>query len=182
MDNRTAMAFYEKLYFHELENREKLTPRLHLSLAILTTILAALVYIGLRVSFSKGPGPAAAAIFLVSIVVATVLVSASVLDFVKALWGHTYECVPTATKIEEYRQVLLAHYAGMNDGNSTANEHFAAFLLRYFSECAAANATVNEVRYRLLHGSLSLLVYALPFLVAAGAVFAYGGISSKCPI
>lgn len=36
MDNEKLLAFYEKLYYHEFDNREKLTARLQFSLGMLT--------------------------------------------------------------------------------------------------------------------------------------------------
>src|SRR5690606_32632287 len=122
----------------------KLTARLQLSLAILTALVAALAYVVSRTSFQSGPGPFAVAVFLVSLASSTVLLCAAATFFIKALWGHSYECLPLANRIEEYRVLLADTYKDYTDGSRLSADYHKKFLVRYFAECASLNASVNE--------------------------------------
>ncbi len=179
MDDERALLFYERMYFHELDNREKLTARLQLSLAILTALVALLAYIVSRTTLQSGPGPFAVAAFLVSFASSTATLSASAWFFIRALWGHSYECLPVATEIEKYRELLAETYKDYPDGDSLTATHHKRFLVRYFAECASVNASVNQRRYELLHDCVSCTVYALPALVLLGLVFRFGGFESR---
>ena len=178
MDDDKALLFYEKLYFHELDSREKLTARLQLSLAILTALVAAFAYVLSRTTFQNQPGPFATAVFLVSLASSAVLLCAAAIFFVKALWGHSYECLPLANKIEEYRVLLAETYKDYSNGDRLSADYQKKFLVRYFAECASLNASVNERRYQLIHDCLSYTVYALPALVLLGLAFQLGGFAS----
>lgn len=178
MDDDKALLFYEKLYFHELDSREKLTARLQLSLAILTALVAALAYVLSRTTFRSESGPFATAVFLVSLAGSAVLLCAAATFFIKALWGHSYECLPLANKIEDYRLLLTDTYKDYTDGDRLSADYHKKFLVRYFAECASLNASVNERRYQLLHDCVSYTVYSLPALVLLGLAFRLGGFAS----
>ena len=175
MDQDKLLAFHEKQYFHELDCREKLTARLQLTLAMLTAIIAALAYIIVRTTFQSNPSPFASALFLVSMVSSVVLVGAAAIFFVRAVWGHQYECLPVATEIEKYRDLLVQTYKDYENGAGLSSDYYQKFLIRYFSECASSNAAVNRDRYDLLHDSMSNIVYSLPTLVVACLTFKAGG-------
>lgn len=174
-----ALALHEKLYFHELDSREKLTARLQLSAAILTAFVGGLVYILYRLGVNIHPTPFAHAVFVISYVAAVALIAGASWYFVRALWNHSYECLPMATELEKYRTLLGATYQGFPDGDATATSHWEAFLVRYFSECAATNAAVNSTRYECLHKSTSFIVFAIPAAVIATLAFIFGGLAAS---
>lgn len=178
MDDDKALLFYEKLYFHELDSREKLTGRLQLSLAILTAFVAAFAYVVSRTTFQSEPGSVAFAVFVASLASSAALLLAAAIFFIKALWGHSYECLPLATKIEEYRLLLTDTYKDYEDGELLSTDYHKRFLVRYFAECASLNASVNERRYKFLHYCVSYTVYSLPALVLLGLAFKLGGFAS----
>lgn len=178
MDDDKALLFYEKLYFHELDSREKLTARLRLLLAILTALLAAFAYVLSKTTFQSQAGPFASAVFLISLASSAVLLCVAATFFIKALWGHSYECLPLASKIEEYRLLLTETYKDYTNGDRLSADYQKKFLVRYFAECASLNASVNEKRYGLIHDCLSYTVCALPALVLLGLAFKLGGFAS----
>src|SRR3546814_8858614 len=110
-------------------------------------------------------------IFLVAYLIASCLIGAACYEFIRALWGHTYECLPVATEIEKYRAQLRSTYEEYEDGVEVSEKHFLEFMARYYSECSSKNAIVNSLRYDRLHDCSSYLVYAAPFLLVSGLVF-----------
>jgi hypothetical protein len=53
MDTEQLLAFHEKLYYHELENRDKLPARLQLCLGMLTVFIGLMVYMIAHFDSSK---------------------------------------------------------------------------------------------------------------------------------
>ncbi|PTU32249.1 hypothetical protein [Stenotrophobium rhamnosiphilum] len=177
MDDDKTLVFHEKLYFHELDCREKLIQRLQLTLAILTGIVGGWMYIFSRLNFSGPSQPFVWAIFLVCFACGSVLLAIACFKFVKALWGHSYDCLPVATEIENYRIQMYDTYKEFSDGPETAAGYFRKFLIQYFSECAAHNAKQNAERYDFLHESVSCIVYSIPFILIAAISFLLGGLA-----
>lgn len=176
MKLESVLALHEKLYFHELDAREKLVQRLQLCLLVLSAIGSAWIYMLARIDFASTHPPFIHAIFLVTFLIASACVVASCYYFVRAFWGHRYECIPVAEEVEKYRSLLKQTYQPYQDGEATAAEYFGEFLIKYYSECAAQNAVTNSTRYDHIHESVSYIVYAIPFLFIAGLCFALGGI------
>lgn len=166
-----VLALHEKLYFHEIEAREKLTARLQLSFVVLSAIIAAWLYVLGHINFSGQNHPFNLAIFLVAYSIATVLIGVACLEFIRALWGHSYVCLPIATEIEKYRVLLFTTYEKYEDGKDVAEQYFSKFMARYYSECSADNSMVNSRRYDRLHDCTSYLVYSVPYLLISGVVF-----------
>lgn len=176
MSQEELLKLYEKLYFHELDSRDKLTSRLQLSLAVLTALVGALGYILLRLNLAAA-SPAAGVIFIVSYAIAVALVGSAGWHFIRALWNHSYECLPVATAIEDYRNELINTYKAFEDGAEDVSTHFQDFLGRYFRECASKNAEVNKIRADRLHDSLSFVVYSVVPILISVLSFALGGLA-----
>src|SRR5690348_1077364 len=90
MDDGQALLLYEKLYFHELDCREKLTARLQLSFGILSAIILMVSYVVAHTSLAADPSASAWALFLISMAASVVLAILAATSYVKALWGHSY--------------------------------------------------------------------------------------------
>lgn len=176
MEPEKRTAFYEKLYFHELESREKLISRLQFTLAFLTGLVGAWVFMLARLDFNFNASMMGLAVFFVAYVIVSVLLFFSSWYFVAAVWGHAYECLPSAVEIENYRLELHATYKDVPQGQSIAEDYFREFLCRYNRECSTANSSVNELRYRHLYTSTGLAVYSLLPMVVAGFVFIIAGL------
>jgi len=167
MDADKLLLFYEKLYFHEFETREKLVARLQLSLALLTAAGGVGIYIFSKVDLSYRPSTGILVLFWISYLLSIATITRSCHWFSKALWGHTYQCVPIATKIEDYRIELHGAYAHYEQGREISDRYFREFLSRYYRECASANAEINTDRQLYIHYSMRALVCSLPLLIVA---------------
>lgn len=177
MEDKDALALCERFYFHELECREKLIGRLQLGLAMLTALVGLQAFVILGPSFQWEQAPNAAAVFLVSFILGTVLGVTATVYYVRALCWHSYECMPFAGQIEAYRKELLETYASYEDGASIALNHHRAFLVVYYADCATRNAKVNAGRYDCLHQSTVFVVLALPFVVLCALVAHFSGLA-----
>lgn len=179
MDPDKALLFYEKLYFHELENREKLTARLQLTLGLLTVLVGVFSYMATRYNSKAVVTTGVDDVFFLLSALALLLLSAGAWFFVKAFWGHDYHCLPIATTIENYRQTLGTTYKDFVDGDTLASGHYRDFLLKYFAECASSNADVNTVRAHFLHRSNGYILVAIPAVILAAIAFIFGGLGTS---
>lgn len=176
MDPDKALLFYEKLYFHELENREKLSARLQLSLGLLTLLAGVFAYMATRYNAKAVVAFGVDDAFFLLTALALILLGTGAWFFVKAFWGHDYHCLPTATTIEDYRKTLGITYRDFADGDALASDHYRDFLIKYFAECASSNAGVNGARADFLHRSNGCILVAIPFAVLAAMTFIFGGL------
>lgn len=172
MDEEKLLAFHERLYFHELDSRDKLIARLQLCLAILSLLAGVMIYLFVHFNGTAPQQYALSAILLVSYVLGTALLIAASVEYIKALWGHHYACIPLSVQIEAYRQELVSAY---KDYAGHDEVEYRRFLTKYLSECASTNAQVNTKRYDHCHNCLSSIVYSLPMIAAAGAAAVLGG-------
>ena len=171
MTEEQVLSLHEKIYFHEIEAREKLTARLQLAFIVLSAIVAAWLHVLSRINFSWDVYPFVSAVFLVAYSIASCLIGAACFEFMRSLWGHSYECLPVAIEIEKYRALLRSTYETYEDGAEVSKKHFSEFMARYYSECSSKNALVNSLRYDRLHDCTSYLVCAAPFLFVSGLVY-----------
>ncbi|MDR6992463.1 hypothetical protein [Luteimonas sp. 3794] len=167
MNSGDLLALYERMDHREQEARNKIDSRLQLELAVLTVLGTANAYILLKAVTDEAAGTAWFAIFLVCYVVNVALFVASCFHYVRALWGHDYECLPTARKIEKYWQELGSFYT---TASNVAEQEMDAAVREYFIKCASMNAEVNTLRSQRLHHSISYAVYSLPMCFVSGTI------------
>jgi len=169
MNAQKLFELYQQMYFYELEAREKITSRLQLPLAIL---LAALSFFGLMI---QGLDVATLArenvTFLTLLVVSFSAVAVAAGFFVRALWGHTYDFIPTPDVTEGYKEELISTYKEFDDCDDLVAKYLKEYIYRYYSECASKNTHVNDTRSEALHKCNSCLVLAAIPLLATYLLF-----------
>lgn len=145
MDDTARFAFYEKIYFYELERKEKLISRLNLPLAILGVLLSFLSYmLGKAPSSEDGFAGIAFWIFYLSAVFSLLCgayyfrSSWQLRDFDKGL--------PTLTDLERYRAEAEKHFAVYGENDDDAETYFKAIVLNYYIEGATVNTVNNDKR------------------------------------
>lgn len=174
MEEEGLIAFHEKLYYHELDSREKLIARLQLCLAILSLLAGLMIYLVAHFDPTAVDSSLAAfAILVVTFTLGAALLITAAYEYVSALWNHRYQCLPLPVAIEEYRELLVTTYAEHGAEYSTREYH--KFLKSYLAKCASSNAEVNARRYEHCHNCLSYIVYSLLPIAVAGLTFVVGG-------
>ncbi len=168
MNKKELISFYEKLYFHELELKEKIVARLQLPFAILLTLLGFLGYL-LNGYASEGSQTAVYA-FWVCFTVSVGLLATATRHFLRALWGHNYECLPDAKATDDFKISLEEYY----DEASEASDGLDDYLLQYYRDCSASNTKVNDGRSLELHKAYAFITYSIAPLIATFLVFHFG--------
>lgn len=177
-DEETRFVFYEKLYFHEMEMREKLHARVGISLTIVISLLGAIAYLWQSQNFDPGSGLEQS--FYIAFIGAICLLFTGAVFLVRSFWGHTYSVLPSSREVEDYRNVLVKTYEEFIRAKQLSDFHFKEFVLNYLIDRATQNYSVNHRRTQALHHSNTALI-AGAFLVAVTALVFFAGMRPKSP-
>lgn len=137
MTKNPLFDLYEKLYFHEIEVREKLGGRLQTPMAIIVSLIGVLTY--LLQNFDKDHTGTATATFLFLFALSSATFVTAVYFFVRSWYGNTYAFLPSAEATEEYRQLLQKTYEQYKDGDSLAETYLNDYLCTKYIACATQN-------------------------------------------
>ena len=159
-----AADLYEKLYFFELEQRQKIHALLKIPMGVNLALTGALIFL---LDLGRSIESATAAFFWIFWIVGAFCVAAAIYFFFRALWGNEYHCLPTAEQSHEYSLELQGTYENYDDGDQHASKFFEAYLQRYIRECGSHNTAVNEKRSNRIHDSISCSIIATCSLTVA---------------
>ncbi len=177
MDKKDIFELYEKLYFHEVEAREKISSRLQIPLAILLSIIS--VYAHIIKGISLNNHCLWNVVFGLTFLISIILFVTSMSYFIRSFYGHTYEFIPSAIETENYRQKLIETYKEYEDGESIAEKYFDEYIYKYYNECSSLNTKVNDKRSEFLHKCNTYLILSALPLVAAFLIFTLSGIDKN---
>jgi len=177
MDENKLFELYEKLYFHEVESRDKISARLQIPLAITLTILGVIANIVKGLSFNLSS--LWCYLFWILFGLGVVLFIFAVTKFIRSFYGHSYQFLPTACDTEEYRLKLIDTYKDYENGEQLSRKYFNEYLYKYYNECSSKNTKINDCRSEALHKcNTYLILCALPLAVAF-LTFTFGGIDKN---
>lgn len=165
MTRDERFQLYEKLYFHEIERREKINARLSLPLA---AVLANVGLLSFLLNSQSRPVGLLGTTFWILFAASTVALLAGAWFFRKAWFGHTDKLLPTADEIEKYHNKLVSTYGEFAEKDDLVKEHFCNFLFDYYKRFSSANAVNNDQRsYNVYRANAALTVAVLLALAAA---------------
>ncbi|USD21712.1 hypothetical protein MJO52_00795 [Microbulbifer variabilis] len=177
MDDKKRFEIYEKLYFHEVDAREKISSRLQIPLALLLSMTS--VYALLIKGISLENSSLWNILFGFLLVISLVLFVTSISYFIKAFYGHTYEFIPSALDTENYRKVLIETYRDYPECDKLVEKYFNEYIFRYYNECSSANTSVNDRRSKNLHKCNTYLIFTVLPLSVAFLIFTLSGIDKN---
>lgn len=157
MDSQQLFNLYEKLYYHEIEARDKLNSRLQIPLAILVAILGFLGF--MLQNLSRDAEGVAIVGFWLLYSLASVSTAFAIFFFSKSWFGHTDKLLPTAKQSEAYRNELIQFYSEYEDKDDLVKEGMRNYLYNYYVEFSSINTINNDSRaYNLYKMTVALTV------------------------
>ncbi|WP_370243712.1 hypothetical protein [Marisediminitalea sp.] len=177
MKSEQVFQLYEKLYFHEVEAREKIQARLQLPLAILLSITSIYAIFLKGTSFTNESYWNLG--YLTLVAVSLSLHITSCWYFVKAFYGHDYEMIPDSMSSEKYRQQLSTTYANEENRDDLISQYFQLYLFNYYAECSSHNTRVNDERSRCIHWCNTFVVLNIFPLIFAFLIFTLADIDKN---
>ena len=176
MKQEKLFEFYEKLYFHEMQNRDTLYTRVQINFALIFTGFSIVSYMLRMLDFSSNKE--LALVFSALAILSVTISSRGVFYLIKAFWGTEYKGVPDPVETDRYRVEVENHAESILQYNKDYPENkqpevnveavLSKFLLEQVRDCATHNTYANEVRFTHVHNSVKwLLLAAIPFLSAS---------------
>ena len=186
MINKNAML--SRLYFHELESRDRIFGRLQLNFAIYASIIALLAYMVRMVDY--GSSCVVLTIFFVSLSVAAVLLIWSVYLTIVALTGFKYKTFPKTSDLISYADAVEKHTEAMIAYNSEYNQNIEIpnpekkldrYIRKAYSKCIDHNYAINEFRRKAIRRSVwGMVLASIPFVISS-IVFVFYDLDASSP-
>lgn len=183
MDEQKLFELYEKLYFHEVEAREKIAARLQIPLAVFLSITSLYGYFLKGYSIENSGAWNIA--FSIVCVVSVYFFIRSLIYFKKAFFGSEYRFLPAARVAEGYRQELFELYKsydgtdGYSDCQTLVSHHFKNYLLKEYIDSSSHNTVINDKRSEALHKSNSFVIFNIVPLACLFLIFTLANIDKN---
>lgn len=182
MKQEKLFEFYEKIYFHEMQNRDTLYSRVQINFALLFTGFSIISYMLRMLDFSVYRN--VSILFVILGIISVVISAHGVTYLIKAFWGNEYKGVPSPRETDKYRIQVEEYAESINEYNREypnnrqepvdVEEMVSTFLYDQLRDCSSHNTEVNDVRFAHIHNSVRwLLIAAVPFLIASVLFITY---------
>ena len=177
MKEKELFDLYEKLYFHEIEMRDRLNGRLQISLILLLTLGGFLAFMLRRMFFTAFSLPFT--IFLILYLLATISAVLAIVFFIRSWQGHEYALLPSAERTEEYRRELIKAYGDFSDHENLIEKYMRQYLYKYYIECSSINTEKNDQKSYKLHLANKFIISSVILAIIAFIPFYFGGLDSS---
>lgn len=186
MINKNDML--SRLYYHELESRDRIFGRLQLNFAIYASVIALLAYMVRMVDY--GSSCVVLTIFFIGLSVAVVLLIWSVYLTIVALTGFEYKTFPKTNGLISYADDVEKHAEAMKAYNSKYNQNieipdpekkFDRYVSKAYSKCIDHNYAINEFRRKAIRKSVwSMVLVSIPIVISS-IVFVFYDLDASSP-
>ncbi len=168
---------YEKLYFHEIDIREKFNARLQLPLAILVAQISFLGYM-LQNAVQTETCFLLIAFWLLY-VFSCISTGMAIFYFVRSWYGYTFSFIPPANETEKYHQQLIKLYKEYDNTESLVETGINQYLYSYYHECSSINTDNNDKKALSLHKSLTWVIAAILLSFFVFVPYHFGGLDKN---
>lgn len=152
-------SLFERLYFHEIDGRDKVIQRLQLPLV---AFLAISGFVGSMLQNVRRDDQTLAAVFFwLPLLVGIVALAAALMFFVASLVGKKYKYLPLPVQWQEHRATCVKHYEGYNNQDELVSAALQQHLVQRYAECATWNGDVNAKKMYYNFALLRCLVIAV---------------------
>jgi hypothetical protein len=171
--------FYEKLYFHEIDSRDKVQGRLQLSLTLLLAVSGAVVFLFQNFDYQTGVWTALRWTFAFFFCMGTILLVVGMVFFVKAFYNNAYYFLPDSKQTAEYKKLLETTYEEFDEREKLVSEALDQYITGYYIEYAAFNTQTNDRRSAYVHLCNGAIVGAAVLFIAAFLAFYFGDLDKS---
>lgn len=159
--------FYEKMYFHEVNERERLDDKFRILVVIVGVVFAIISYLFTAVVVEPVDTPA---LFWLIYCISVISFVACINCYIKAWHSQQYSAFPLLTDIETYIAHVREHYGENYDERTTerwTEQAFEEYMRQSFIDHTSFNMRANDTkRYWLYYGN-SFVISAFVFAIMA---------------
>jgi len=174
---KTLRELFEKLYFHEIEAREKINGRLQLPMVLIISMLGAIAY--MLQNLQRSYIDIWTILFLATLAATAVFLCIAIYNFIRSWFGNTYDFLPTPIDSSEYLNLLNTTYAEFDEKNQLIDQYLDEYLYDSYIHCATKNASCNDKRSIYLHKSHGYIITTSVSLLICFIVFYFGSLEKK---
>lgn len=149
---------FEKMYFHEMEKKEKIFTRLNIPFAATVALVGYYAFV-LSSGWEK-LGLGVQAVFCTLFFFSAICTFSGSVFFILALLGRMDKAILTANELEAYRQKLVKHYEGYDGAEKYVADQLRDVMYRDFMECSTVVTLNNERKVHDLFYCNFFLVYS----------------------
>ena len=189
MKKEKALEFYEKLYFSEIENKDKIHTRAQAEFGLIVITTTILTYLAKNTSYEAHPF-LACIVFLFTVASFILTLVSSVL-LKQVIWGNEFKYCPAPQALHDHHTKLIAYegtykkYCDDNgltyDNSHNPDDKLWDFIHQEIRECASWNSNINEVRSSKLFESTKYLVWSWIPILAAVTIFLLADLDAASP-
>jgi hypothetical protein len=177
MSKHRLFDLYEKLYFHEIDVRDKLFGRLQTPMAIGVALTGVLAYLLQNFVFENWNS--VLTVFVCLFAASCINLGFAGWFFVKSWIGNTYEFLPSADATEKYWKILQETYEKHKGGDVLAEKYLNDYLCTTYIKCATKNTESNDRRTLYLHKTNRQLIHVTVLTFSTCLVFFTGDLDKK---
>lgn len=166
--------FYEKLYFLEIDARDKLHGRLQLSLTLLLAVGGAVLYLFQNADYQRGAWTGIRVAFLFFFCGGLTMLAIAAALFTKAFFNHAYQFLPDSVETALYKARLEDTYAEFEGHQALVSDALDKYVTDYYVEYGAFNTRVNDRRSAYLHACNGWMIAAAVLMMLAYLAFHFG--------
>lgn len=170
--NRVLDDLYEKIYFHEIDGRDKVAQRLQLPLV---TFLALAGFIGHMLQNVQRTNEAGAGLWFWSFLLIAVLgLTSAAIYFVKSVIGKTYSYLPDPEEWSKHHKQCVALYIDYSNADALVAAAVKKNIIAIYIKCGTKNGAINAEKASYVFIILRCLVATALFTFAAFGFFYFG--------
>lgn len=174
MENKNRLDLYEKLYFHEIDVRERLNTRLQTPMALIISLIGALAFMLQNYRCQEFSHVAIAFLLLFSL--SGVFLTVAIYCFIRSWYNNVYRFLPCARDTENYHQQLVDTYRPYDKSGKLAEHYFEEYISKYYIDCSSANTKRNDSRSLYAHKTNTFLIITAIFAFSTFFTFHLGGL------
>jgi hypothetical protein len=179
MTDEELKSFYEKLYFQEVEARDKVNARLQMPLTLILATLGAVAFLLDNFDHQLGTWTASRMAFTFFFATGSIVLVLAMIRFAGALYNHEYHFLPDSLRTAEYRALLEQTYKEFAERERLISEAMNRYIEDAYIQYAAFNTRVNDRRSAYIHLCNGAIIASAALFIAAFVTFHFGDLNKS---
>ncbi|OWY35932.1 hypothetical protein [Herbaspirillum aquaticum] len=175
--NDELFELCEKLYFHEVDTRDKVNARLQMPFAIGVAMAGILSF--MLQNLDRAASGTWLYVFYGCYFFSGSFIFLGTWYFIKAAWSTEYQFVAPGVFWTNYKAECYYSYEHLENADELARNAFRSMLSDQYGRTSSANAIANDMRAYHLHLTLKFLIHAGMYAMFALMVFYFSGLNKQ---
>ena len=159
----SQFAFYEKLYYHEFEMKQKIELKLQ------ALLIFSFAWLNLTFSMThvidSTTNPNMAYLYYACVGLYFLTIGGSLVHSVSAYFGHTFSAIATPEVINGYYENLKVHYSKNSQKGEEAEIEVSRFVKENLITTTTHNSHLNAIRYEKSYRATKWMIFSgVPFI------------------